>query len=77
MFWSTYTPPFRISAKRERNEQIARDIQHMYMMAENQYAKVKSSPPSLLHEVFPEVQLSVKINAIDKCAVIQSQIQRQ
>lgn len=77
MFWSTYTPPFRISAKRERNEHIARDIQHMYMMAENQYFKVKSSAASLLQEVFPEVHLSVKINAIDMRAVIQSQIQRQ
>lgn len=53
------------------------DIWYMYMMAENQYFKVNSnllSQSTVLHKVFPEVHLSMKINAIDKCTVIQCQV---
>lgn len=43
----------------------------MYAMAGNQYSKVNSHPLSgsaALREAFPKVHLSMKINAIDKCA---------
>lgn len=60
----------RRKRKRALNIEPGGDIQRMYMMAGNQYFKVNSQPLSqttTLRKVLPEVHLSMKINAIDKC----------